>query len=99
MRDTFRLQSLLISIKVANDPTPPSIKSYTSVPLTIGTLQRSLTGDSRKQTAFEQGEAKEGTIILEDYNLHPQISLLDTRGFFERDEKLMEECLNIMSGR
>ena len=51
------------------------------------------------QTAFEQGEGKEGTIILEDYKLHPQMSLLDTRGFFDSDEKLMEECLNIMSGR
>ena len=86
-------------MKVANDPTSPSIKSYSSVPLTIGTLQRSLTGDRHQQTAFEQGEGKEGTIILEDYKLHPQISLLDTRGFFESDEKLMEECLNVLSGR
>lgn len=65
----------------------------------IGTLQRSLSGDSHMQTAFEQGEGKEGTIILEDYKLHPQMSLLDTRGFFDSDEKLLEECLNIMSGR
>ena len=97
MRHTFRLQSLLVSIKVVNDPTPPSIKSYTSVPLTIGTLQRSLRGDIHWQTVFDP--AGETTIILEEYKLHPQISVLDTRGFFDSDEKLLEECLNIMSGR
>ena len=61
-----------------------------------GTLQRAL---GEPQGAFEQGTGKEGTIHLEEYFVQKQIRLVDTRGFFESDEKLFEECLNIMSGR
>jgi len=59
-------------------------------------LQRAL---REVQGAFEQGTGKEGTINLEEYYVQKQIRLVDTRGFFDCDEKLFEECLNIMSGR
>jgi len=61
-----------------------------------GTLQRAL---GEVQGAFEQSTGKEGTINLEEYYVQKQIRLVDTRGFFEGDEKLLDECLNIMSGR
>ena len=51
------------------------------------------------QAAFEQGTGKEGTIILEEYLVQEKVRMVDTRGFFSSDEKLLEECLNIMSGR
>ena len=31
--------------------------------------------------------------------MHKKIRMIDTRGFFESDEKLLDECLKIMSGR
>ena len=61
-----------------------------------GTMQRAL---KETQGAFEQGSGKEGTIHLEEYVVQDNIRLVDTRGFFDSDEKLFEECLNIMSGR
>ena len=51
------------------------------------------------QGAFEQGTGQEGSIHLEEYVVQDHVRLVDTRGFFESDEKLFEECLNIMSGR
>ncbi|XP_066025099.1 uncharacterized protein, partial [Pocillopora verrucosa] len=63
----------------------------------IGTLQRAL-GEA-EQSAFEQGTGSEGTILLEEYYVHKKIRMIDTRGFFESDEKLLDECLRIMSGR
>ena len=51
------------------------------------------------QVAFEHGTGKEGTIILEEYYVQKNIRMVDTRGFFESDEKLLDECLKIMSGR
>ena len=45
------------------------------------------------------GTGREGTILLEEYSVQKNISIVDTRGFFEGDEQLMEECLNIISGR
>ena len=30
--------------------------------------------------------------------MHKKIRMIDTRGFFESDEKLLDECLRIMSG-
>lgn len=63
----------------------------------VGTLQRAL-GDA-EQSAFEQGTGSEGTILLEEYYVHKKIRMIDTRGFFETDERLLDECLNIMSGR
>ncbi|XP_058956292.2 uncharacterized protein [Pocillopora verrucosa] len=63
----------------------------------VGTLQRAL-GEA-EQSAFEQGTGSEGTILLEEYYVHKKIRMIDTRGFFESDERLLDECLNIMSGR
>ena len=51
------------------------------------------------QGAFEQGTGKEGTIHLEEYFVQNHVRLVDTRGFFESDENLFHECLNIMTGR
>ena len=61
-----------------------------------GTLQRAI---GEAQSAFEQGTGKEGTIHLEEYYIQKKIRMVDTRGFFESDERLMDECLKIMSGR
>ena len=61
-----------------------------------GTLQRAI---GEPQSAFEQGTGMEGTILLEEYYVQKNIRMVDTRGFFTRDEKLLNECLNIMSGR
>ena len=60
-------------------------------------MQRAL-GDA-EQSAFEQSTGSEGTILLEEYYVHKKIRMIDTRGFFESDEKLLDECLRIMSGR
>ena len=62
----------------------------------LGTVQRAI---GMPQAAFEQGTGKEGTIILEEYLVQEKVRMVDTRGFFSSDEKLLEECLNIMSGR
>jgi len=59
-------------------------------------LQRAI---GEPQSAFEQGTGKEGTIHLEEYYVQKNIRILDTRGFMESDEKLLDECLKIMSGR
>ncbi|KAL9963875.1 hypothetical protein ACROYT_G027428 [Oculina patagonica] len=62
----------------------------------VGTLQRAI---GEPQNAFEQGTGKEGTIHLEEYYVQKKIRMVDTRGFFESDERLLDECLKIMSGR
>jgi len=62
----------------------------------VGTLQRAI---GEPQSAFEQGTGKEGTIHLEEYYVQKNIRMVDTRGFFDSDERLLEECLKIMSGR
>lgn len=62
----------------------------------VGTLQQAF---DENKTAFEQGTGREGTILLEEYSVHNQVVLVDTRGFFDSDESLLHECLNIMSGR
>jgi len=59
-------------------------------------LQRAL---GEPQVSFEQGTGKEGGILLEEFYVQTNIRMVDTRGFFESDEKLLDECLNIMSGR
>jgi len=59
-------------------------------------LQRAL---GEPQVAFEQGTGKEGSILLEEFYVQKNIRIVDTRGFFEGDEKLLDECLNIMSAR
>ena len=51
------------------------------------------------QSAFEQGRGDEGDILLQEYFVQKNIRLVDTRGFFESNERLFEECLNIMTGR
>ena len=61
-----------------------------------GTLQRAI---GEPQSAFEQGTGMEGTIHLEEFYLQKNIRMVDTRGFFDSDERLLEECLKIMSGR
>jgi len=61
-----------------------------------GTLQRAI---GEPQSAFEQGTGKEGNIILEEYYVQKKIRIVDTRGFFARDEKLQDEVLDIMTGR
>ena len=61
-----------------------------------GTLQRAI---GEPQTAFEQGTGKEGSIILEEFYVQKNIRIVDTRGFFARDEKLHDEVLDIMTGR
>ena len=40
-----------------------------------------------------------GTILLEEYYVQKKIRMIDTRGFYESNESLLDECLNIMSGR
>ena len=64
---------------------------------TLATLQRAL--GQKESSAFAQGTGGEGTIHLEEYFVQKHVSMVDTRGFFLSDEKLFEECLNIMSGR
>jgi len=59
-------------------------------------LQRAI---GEPQSAFGQGTGKEGTIHLEEYYVQKNIRMVDTRGFFDSDERLLEECLKIMSGR
>jgi len=61
-----------------------------------GTLQRAI---GEPQTAFEQGTGQEGNIILEEFYVQKNIRIVDTRGFFVRDEKLHDEVLDIMTGR
>ena len=61
-----------------------------------GTLQRAI---GEPQSAFEKGTGEEGGIILEEYYVQKKIRMVDTRGFFARDEKLYDECYNIMTGR
>jgi len=61
-----------------------------------GTLLRAI---GEPQSAFEQGTRKEGTIHLEEYYVQKNIRMVDTKGFFESDERLLQECLGIMSGR
>lgn len=63
----------------------------------VATLQRAL--GQEESSAFAQGTGGEGTIHLEEYFVQKHVSMVDTRGFFLSDEKLFEECLNIMSGR
>ncbi|XP_068685273.1 interferon-induced protein 44-like [Montipora capricornis] len=62
----------------------------------VATVQQAL---KRNPSAFEQGTGKEGTIYLEEYAVHEHVRIVDTRGFFQCDEKLFDECLNIMTGR
>ncbi|XP_020611796.1 uncharacterized protein LOC110050235 [Orbicella faveolata] len=62
----------------------------------IGTLQRAI---GQPQSAFGDGKGKEDTILLEPYYLQKNIRMLDTRAFFEWDERALEECLKLMSGR
>ena len=62
----------------------------------LGTLQRAI---GEPQVAFEQGTGKVGTIVLEEYYVQKNIRMVDTRGVFESDEELLDECLKIMSGR
>lgn len=62
----------------------------------VATVQQAL---NRASSAFEQGSGKEGTIYLEEYSVHDHVRIVDTRGFFQSDEKLFDECLNIMTGR
>ncbi|KAJ7326045.1 hypothetical protein OS493_028769 [Desmophyllum pertusum] len=45
------------------------------------------------------GSRKQGTIHLEEYLVQIKIRMVDTRGFYESDERLMDEYLKIMSGR
>ena len=59
-------------------------------------MQRAI---GENQTAFEQGTGNEGNIILEEYFVQRNIRIVDTRGFFARDEKLQDEVLDIMTGR
>ena len=64
-----------------------------------GTVERALYGED-KQTNFEQGSGAEGTIILDDYlHFHKVIRLLDTRGFWDVNDAVSRESLNIMTGR
>ena len=72
------------------------LKIFVSTFMLKGTMQRAL---GVIQGAFEQGSGQEGSIHLEEYFVQKHVRLVDTRGFFESDEKLFEECLNIMSGR
>ena len=60
-----------------------------------GTLQRAL-GET-EVTAF--GQLGVGTMLLDEYYVQRKIRMIDTRGFYESDERLLDECLNIMSGR
>nr|XP_058956333.1 uncharacterized protein LOC131783583 [Pocillopora verrucosa] len=62
----------------------------------IGTLQRAI---GETQSAFEHGLGGEGTILLHEYYVQKYIRMLDTRGFFAQDEKLVDECLDILTGR
>lgn len=62
----------------------------------VGTLQRAI---GENQTAFAQGTGREGNIILEEYFVQKDIRIVDTRGFFARDEKLQDEVLDIITGR
>lgn len=61
-----------------------------------GTLQRAI---GETQSAFEYGLGGEGTILLHEYYVQKYIRMLDTRGFFAQDEKLVDECLDILTGR
>ena len=61
-----------------------------------GTLQRAL-GET-EVTAFGQSDGV-GTILLDEYYVQRKIRMIDTSGFYESDERLLDECLNIMSGR
>ena len=61
-----------------------------------GTLQRAL-GET-EVTAFGQSHGA-GTLLLDEYYVQRKIRMIDTRGFFAIDERLLDECLNIMSGR
>ena len=51
------------------------------------------------QSALEHGIGGEGTILLHEYYVQKNIRMLDTREFFLRDEKLVDECLDILTGR
>lgn len=62
----------------------------------VGTLQRAI---GMPQSAFGVGTGKEDTIFLEEYYLQKNILVLDTRAFFQWDERALEECLKLMSGR
>ena len=61
-----------------------------------GTLQRAV---GERQRAFEQGTGKEGTIYFEECYVQKKIQMVNTRGLFESDERLLDECLRNMSGR
>lgn len=61
-----------------------------------GTLQRAI---GETQSAWGDGAGKEDTIRLEEYYVQKDIRILDTRPFFEWDERALEECQKIMSGR
>jgi len=62
----------------------------------VGTLQRAI---GETQSAWGDGAGKEDTIRLEEYYVQKDIRILDTRPFFEWDERALEECQKIMSGR
>ncbi|XP_022804667.1 uncharacterized protein LOC111341888 isoform X2 [Stylophora pistillata] len=62
----------------------------------VGTLQRAI---GETQSSFEQGTGREGTILLEECYVQKGIRLIDTRGFLEANEEIVDECLEIVSGR
>ena len=64
----------------------------------LGTVERSLLG-KENQTAYEQGAGAEGTVILQEYLSSLNINLLDTRGFWDVDDELANEYLNVMTGK
>lgn len=63
-----------------------------------GMLQRAI-GETQSAWGDEAGAGKEGTIRLEEYYVQKDIRILDTRSFFQWDERALEECQKIMSGR
>ena len=56
-----------------------------------GTLQRAI---GETQSAWGSGTGQEDTIRLEEYYVQKDIRILDTRSFFQWDERALEEsCL------
>ena len=61
-----------------------------------GTLQRAL--GEIEVSAFEQ-PFEEGNTLFTEYYVQRKIQMIETKGFYVNDEGLLDELLQIMSGR
>ncbi|KAJ7326028.1 hypothetical protein OS493_028751 [Desmophyllum pertusum] len=52
-----------------------------------------------RRVPFEQGTGNKAPFTLKNISYRIKIRMVDTRGFYDSDERLMDEYLKIMSGR